>query len=362
LVQAQAGTLTSVAATPETAVPKDASGMTGAAIIPSGTDAQRAAISPLVAGMLRFNTDYTPDSLEVYDLSSTTWRRIAYTAPSPVYPDLVVSANGTLNGGTYRNVTINPGVTATVTGLCYIKATGTVTINGNITGDGGGSRGTYIDAGNGGSQNNSGQGVGFGTLGVAACMDFGLGNVILPYSWRQLQGSSGAPGGINAGGGTFARSIGGSSGAALVIVASGNIVVSGASTLSVNGTNGGVTNSGANVGAGGGGSGGIIVLETASTLTLAAGSTLSVSGGNGANGEGGGGGGGAGGGGYVVLNSPTLANSATINLSVGVAGAGGGGSPGGGGGAFGGEGGLGGQCGTNPAGGTNGQLILNEYI
>lgn len=54
LAEAAAGTLTTVYSSPETAVPKDASGMTGAAILPSGTTAQQP--GALTAGMTRFNT------------------------------------------------------------------------------------------------------------------------------------------------------------------------------------------------------------------------------------------------------------------------------------------------------------------
>jgi len=67
LVQAAAGTVDTVANTPKTSVPKDASGMTGAAILPSGTSAQQPATP--VAGMTRLNTD--TKTLEFYD--GTAW-------------------------------------------------------------------------------------------------------------------------------------------------------------------------------------------------------------------------------------------------------------------------------------------------
>lgn len=54
LAEAATGTDATRASTPETAVPKDASGMTGAAIIPSGTTAQRPATP--AAGMQRYNS------------------------------------------------------------------------------------------------------------------------------------------------------------------------------------------------------------------------------------------------------------------------------------------------------------------
>ena len=57
LAQAAAGTASNVYSSPLTTVPKDASGMTGAAILPSGSIAQRTAIANPVAGMTRFNTE-----------------------------------------------------------------------------------------------------------------------------------------------------------------------------------------------------------------------------------------------------------------------------------------------------------------
>jgi len=67
LVQAAAGTLNTVFSSPQTSVPKDASGMTGAAILPAGTSAQQPATP--VAGMTRLNTD--TKTLEFYD--GTAW-------------------------------------------------------------------------------------------------------------------------------------------------------------------------------------------------------------------------------------------------------------------------------------------------
>ena len=54
LAEAAAGTLNTVFSSPQTAVPKDASGMTGAALIPGGNDAARPATP--VTGMIRYNS------------------------------------------------------------------------------------------------------------------------------------------------------------------------------------------------------------------------------------------------------------------------------------------------------------------
>lgn len=70
LAEAAAGTLNTVFSSPETAVPKDAAGMTGAAIIPGGTTAEQPASA--VAGMVRFNSDN--GVMEFYD--GTAWSTI----------------------------------------------------------------------------------------------------------------------------------------------------------------------------------------------------------------------------------------------------------------------------------------------
>jgi hypothetical protein len=82
-------------------------------------------------------------------------------------------------------------------------------------------------------------------------------------------------------------------------------------------------------GGAGGGSGGLILLQASSTLTLASGSTLSVAGGDGGPASCGAGagpgigaaGGNGGGGGYIILNSPSISDSSTKNLSGGAVGA-----------------------------------------
>jgi len=75
LAEAATGTDATRALTPESGVPKDASGMTGAAILPSGTTAQQPA--PGVAGMTRFNS--STGAMEFYDGSS--WIPLSPKAP-----------------------------------------------------------------------------------------------------------------------------------------------------------------------------------------------------------------------------------------------------------------------------------------
>ena len=67
LAEAATGTDATRALTPESGVPKDASGMTGAAILPSGTSAQKPGTP--VAGMTRLNTD--TKAMEFYN--GTSW-------------------------------------------------------------------------------------------------------------------------------------------------------------------------------------------------------------------------------------------------------------------------------------------------
>ena len=73
LAEAQAGIITTKYSSPETAVPKDAAGMTGAAILPAGTDLQRPTTP--VAGMTRYST--ATNALEYYQASTTSWQPVA---------------------------------------------------------------------------------------------------------------------------------------------------------------------------------------------------------------------------------------------------------------------------------------------
>lgn len=84
LAEAAAGTLNTKYSSPETAVPKNASGMTGAAILPGGTSAQQP--GGAAAGWTRYNS--TNKGLEFYD--GTNW--------------LPVVASGGTAGGVNLNV------------------------------------------------------------------------------------------------------------------------------------------------------------------------------------------------------------------------------------------------------------------
>lgn len=69
LAEAAAGVINNKYLSPETGIAKNASGTTGAALLPAGTTTQRAAITAPVAGMTRYNS--TIGTLEVYD--GTKW-------------------------------------------------------------------------------------------------------------------------------------------------------------------------------------------------------------------------------------------------------------------------------------------------
>lgn len=93
LAEAAAGTINTKFSSPQTAVPKDAAGMTGAGILPSGTTAQRPGTP--VSGMTRVNTD-TYAQLEQY--AGGAWQPIG-----------VITSNLTLNVATTGNDTTGLG-------------------------------------------------------------------------------------------------------------------------------------------------------------------------------------------------------------------------------------------------------------
>jgi len=74
LAEAAAGIITTKYSSPATAVPKDAANMTGAAIIPGGVDGGRPGTPS--GGMFRYNTTYTPDTMEYYDGTAASWKRL----------------------------------------------------------------------------------------------------------------------------------------------------------------------------------------------------------------------------------------------------------------------------------------------
>lgn len=83
LAEAAAGTSTTLASTPETSVPKDAAGMTGAAILPSGFTGQQPATP--VTGMTRFNL--TTDDLEFYTGSDWNGATAKVTGAGATYDE-----------------------------------------------------------------------------------------------------------------------------------------------------------------------------------------------------------------------------------------------------------------------------------
>ena len=121
LAEAATGVITTKYSSPETAVPKDASGMTGAAILPAGTTLQRPAVS--VDGMFRFNS--TNEAFEGYGQNLTAWEALmptgAATDKFAYLNNQVITTNYTLpaapiikNGLSAGPITINASVTVTI--------------------------------------------------------------------------------------------------------------------------------------------------------------------------------------------------------------------------------------------------------
>ncbi len=361
LAEAATGTVATKFLSPQTGVPKDASGMTGAAILPSGTDLQRAAIATPVAGMTRFNTDYAPESLEVYN--GTSWNQLAYVPDLGTLTDLIPTNGSTLPAaGTYENIIINAGITVNVPAACSLKARTSVQINGTISGAGVGSIG-----GNGGASTN----------GVATGGNYGqgLGTNTRSYGFATtFVGSGGSGGGASTGIGTNAiAGPAGNSGGTVIFECDGPITVGSTAIISAAGANAAAGFAGGfdfSLGGGGGGSGGLILLQSNQSLTLDAGAALAVNGGNGFSGSVSGtltdaGGGGGGGGGYIVLNAPVVSDSSTKNLAGGAGGitaVTGAGVAGGFGAGFGGAGGLGSVSAANGGAGSSGLVLINAYI
>jgi hypothetical protein len=322
LAEAAAGTGNTKFLSPETGVPKDASGMTGAAILPSGTSAQQPA-TPVV-GMQRFNTD--SGSEEVYTGATLGWRKFSFVQEIPAASDLTVPFGSTVTWAsltnTYNNVTIAG--TVNLKGVSVIKAQGTVTIastavfNGDATGTP-----STLSAGSGGGYlyGVPGRNIGGGQPGRYTVSNF---TTTIYGPGTSLASSSGASGdGIPAFPDVAQPGTGGNGGASLVLYSQGPITFAG--TASLKGGDGGnysgtITINGTAVGGGGGGSGGLLLLESSTSINFSG--AVDVSGGNGGNSIVAGvavqnNAGGAGGGGYVVMRSPQNTVTGTITKTAG---------------------------------------------
>ena len=354
LAEAATGTLNTVYSSPLTSVPKDASGMTGAAILPSGTNLQRAAIATPVVGMQRYNTDSGYE--EVYTGATLGWQKLAFaSAVNPSPADLTLSGATSLNSSyVCNNLTVNAGATLTSSSQgVYIRAFGDVIINAS----------TWTLVGVPGAGSFTSGGIVLGAPGFGLGGSTGGASSSRPYApAAQLGGSSGGSGVTSAG----TNQPGGNAGGYIVIIADGNVTFNGAVTLNCNGYAPALT--GSETGGGGaGGAGGCIIITTPKTLTVPATVTLNVAGGNGSNGifaGNHGGGGGGGGGGWIILQSGNLVDSSTKTLTGGLAGAasGGGALYGGAGGAsYAGQGGLYGSTGSPATNGGTGIFATGYY-
>jgi len=362
LAEAATGTNATLALTPSTGVPKDAATMTGAAILPSGTTAQQPG-TPVV-GMIRVNTDNTPDSVEAYDAASLQWRQLAYVPlPGTLPANLTFSASQSISGYFYcNNLTVNSGVVLTATSQDVVfVCTGDVSIQGSIIADGTGPTGGGTASSDGTNPATETAGP-FRGQGVGA--SFGTPSAV--YTAISSTLGSGGPGGFSTASGvaTITSGAGGSSGGTVIIKAFGNITMAG--IISANG--GAATGGSGNIGSdwaytgASGGSGGAIIFNAAGSLTVSG--TLRANGGAGGSAQAAGiyianntwGGGGGGGGGYIILESldlDTTGSTIQVNGAIGGNGDGTIGQPtltGGSGASFGGQGGAGGSNGASAGG------------
>ncbi len=308
LAEAAAGVLDTVFLSPKTGVPKDAAGMTGAAILPSGTDLQRAAIATPVVGMQRFNTDSGYG--EIYTGVTNTWRKLAFvSAPNPLPADVTIATGAQTIAPVIQcnNFTVTSGaiITPSTAGTIII-AYGDVTINAstwNFTGTGpvGGPNKNFSSTVLGES------GIGYGP---GRCInDSGGGISYAPAAF--LGGSGGASGSNN--NGAAGNSPGGSGGGYILIKCLGSVTFTGAVTMNAAGGN----STAVNDGSGGGGGGGCICIFASDSITSPATVTFNVAGGNASTGSNGFGAGG-GGGGWVILETANLVDSSTKTLTGGL--------------------------------------------
>lgn len=239
---------------------------------------------------------------------------------------VTIASNQSLSGiHYYTDFTLNSGVTLTVpggSGRLVIVASGTITINGTISGAGGGvSAGAGSSTGTGASGlNGTAQAGGGGGSSAGAVAGGGGGSVAL----HGITVQAGGPGGTTGGAGSAGTQLSGSS---VPLLANPLTCIGGAS-----GGSGGSDGSAS----GAGGRGGASIILVAPAVTLASTATLNTSGAVGGNGTTNGAGGGGGGAGnvYIVTRSYTD-NGATFTQTGGSGGSGAGVAASGGAGASG---------------------------
>jgi hypothetical protein len=281
--------------------------MTGAAILPSGTDLQRAAITTPVVGMQRFNTDSGFE--EVYTGVTGGWKDIQFVptiSPLPANYTVATGAQTLPQFVECNDFTVTAGAVVSPpskTSGSIVVAYGNVVINAstwNYSGVGAQGPSTFPAI-----ASNPTVGSGYAP-GISLQGGFG-------YSpFASLGGSSGGGTGTTTGGNA---ATGGNGGGYLVIRCYGSLTINGTVVMNAAGTNSVINGNGGSGGSGGGG--GVINLRSSGPMTIPATATFNVAGGNAAYGPTAIGGCGGGGGGWVILESPSLTDSSTKNLTGG---------------------------------------------
>jgi len=239
-----------------------------------------------------------------------------------------VNASQTIDNNTvytFKNLTINSGITVTVS----TRATGGAGGASSSSPGGNGSSDSVPYGGNGGAGGDNGHNGAGGSAGTIAGGGGGGGGTDSSADGGK-GGNNGGGGGGGGGSAAGAGGAGGNGGGAVTFIASSFIAITG--TLQANGTSGAdgadsIATSGSGGGAGGGG--GNFNLYSPNVTISGTVKVIGGNGGNGGNGGGllwfidGGGGGGGGGGGYVNISTTSYTVTGTINASGGSPGAGG---------------------------------------
>jgi hypothetical protein len=213
-------------------------------------------------------------------------------------------------GGSYESITINAGVTVTVSAYSSLYARSSIVINGTV-------HVSFMSPG--AIPPGIADNVAEASIGGTAGQGTGIFGNIYGYG---TQASTGArSGGLVVDRGSGTASAGGNGGGVLILKCGRTITMGAAGRINANGTPGGAAfltagTQGAIAPGGGGGSGGLIYLEAGTSVTLDAATRLSVMGGDGYPGFVGGsiaargaGGGGGGGGGYIIVNAPVTSTT-----------------------------------------------------
>jgi hypothetical protein len=272
--------------------------------------------------LLPIKTTYAESGIAINQVVQYSYATVPAVFGNGINGSLTISSNTAwTKAGNYYNftsLTINSGVTLTVSPGVIIRVSGTLTVYGTISADGKGGIGAYVNGVAGGANGGSGSatdtvggsGGSAGSGSGGSCGGGGGESVSTYTSNGGSYGGGGAAGVKTAATGVWAS---GGAGGGIITIYGRTISITSGALLTASGLDGSVSSTGDYRAAGGGGGGRIYIYVGSGGYSNSG--TLKATGGNGA--VIGGFGAGGGGGGYIKVTAPSAVTMGAINVGGG---------------------------------------------